>query len=56
VSSLWFCFRLLAWSGTESTVTEAIGWPVVPAMNDDDEHGAVDGMISKGNLSRHFVI
>jgi hypothetical protein len=43
----WSIFYFLGWSGTESTITEATKWPIVPAP-DDDECGAVGGMLGKG--------
>jgi hypothetical protein len=44
---------LLGWSGTESTITEATtGLLYQPRMTiDEDECGAIDGMIGKGNGS-----
>jgi hypothetical protein len=33
---LLFFFFFLGWSDTESTITEATKWPIVPAPDDDD--------------------
>jgi hypothetical protein len=37
-------FLFLWWSGTKSTSVEATYWPIVPAMNDSDDCGAISGM------------
>jgi hypothetical protein len=39
-----FYIFLLGWSETTSSITEATYWPIVPALDDDDECGAISGM------------
>jgi hypothetical protein len=41
---------LLVWSGIESTINEDTYWPILPAP-DDDECGAIGGIIGRGNRS-----
>jgi hypothetical protein len=40
----YFFFYFLGWTGTESTVTEATKWPIVPAL-DYYECAAIRGML-----------
>jgi hypothetical protein len=41
---------ICGWSGVESTITKATKWPIVPALDDDDEWcGALGGMLYRGN-------
>jgi hypothetical protein len=36
---------VLSWSGTKSTITAAIHWSIVPALDDNgDDCGAISGM------------
>jgi hypothetical protein len=47
-----FCF--LGLSVTESTITEATKWLIVPApydYDDDDERGGIGGMLGRANQS-----
>jgi hypothetical protein len=43
-------FMVFGWSGKESTITEAVKWPIVPAL-DDDECGTIGGNLSWRNQS-----
>jgi hypothetical protein len=47
-----FFSPFLELSGTEPTITGATKWPVIPARDDnDDDCGAIAGMLGKGNGS-----
>jgi hypothetical protein len=41
----------LGWNATESAITGATKWPILPARDDNDECGAVGGMLGRGNRS-----
>jgi hypothetical protein len=42
----------LGWSEAESTITERTKWPIVPALDDDDDEcGPIGAMSGRGNVS-----
>jgi hypothetical protein len=41
--SVYFIY-LQAWNGTGSTVTEATYWPIIQALEDSDDCGAISGI------------